>query len=260
MKTITTLFIAVTILLQSCKKEIMIDLKDEDVKFVIEGGIANNNKPAEITITKTTAFSNSNTFPPVSGADVILSDDSGNSEPLTEVTSGKYIGSSITGVPGRTYSLKITADNKTFSARCKMPEVVKLDTVVGKQEVFMGTVFYNVYPVFKDPAGKKNRYRFIHYINNKRNPGSIVTDDEFTDGNYNIQPLSLDINSVRDGDIVDIEMHTIDAPIYKYFESMAHTNMGSAAPSNPVSNIQGDALGYFSAHTVQNKILVVKKQ
>ena len=65
-------------------------------------------------------------------------------------------------------------------------------------------------------------------------------------------------DELEEGDVVTVEMHSVDQSIYDYFFSLEQTIEQSAAtPANPVSNIQGGALGYFSAHTVQTKTTVV---
>lgn len=257
-KTISTL-IATTLLFVACKKEIKMNLKEKDVKIVIEGGISNNGKPAEIMISKTTNFNNSNDFPRVSGADVTLSDNAGHSEKLTEESSGTYKGNSLVGVAGRTYYLKVVANDKNYTAISTMPQMVSMDTLFGKSETMMGIAFFNVYPIFKDPAGVKNYYRILEFKNEVRSPGSGVIDDVYFDGNYNVQPLSNEMDDLKEGDKIEIELQCIDANIHRYFTSMPNASMGSTAPANPVSNIEGGALGYFSAHTTQKKSVIVIK-
>ncbi len=257
-KIITSIFAASTLFV-ACKKEIQMDLKEKDVKVVIEGGISNNGRPAEITITKSTNFNNSNDFPEVSGAEVTISDNAGNSETLVEDGAGTYKGKTLLGTPGRTYYLKVVASEKSYSAISTMPQVVPIDTIFGKKESFMGGNFYNVYPIFKDPAGVKNYYRIIEFKNGVRSPGSGVTNDIYFDGNYNVQPVSNKIDEVKEGDKIEIELQCIDENIFKHFISMANASTGSAAPANPVSNIEGGALGYFSAHTTNKKAIIVIK-
>jgi hypothetical protein len=51
----------------------------------------------------------------------------------------------------------------------------------------------------------------------------------------------------------------IDEAVYKYWYSL-HFNGGDggniATPANPVTNISGGALGYFSAQTVDRKTVI----
>jgi hypothetical protein len=53
----------------------------------------------------------------------------------------------------------------------------------------------------------------------------------------------------------------IEKNIYKYWYSAAQSvtsHSQSGAPSNPVTNIKGGALGYFTAQTVDQKSMIVQ--
>lgn len=64
---------------------------------------------------------------------------------------------------------------------------------------------------------------------------------------------------IKAGDIITVEMQTIGKDVYDYFFSLDQTlSQSVATPANPVSNISGDALGYFSAHNVQTETFRVE--
>lgn len=258
MKSKNIVLLAIIIALTSCKKEIQLDLKEQNSAIVIEGGIANNDSFALLRITGTQDFNVDAAFPTYTGALVMLTDDAGNGEYLKEIQPGIYKGSSIKGIPGRTYSLKVNIKGDEYTAVSTMPGLVEFESLSGNRELFIGKYVFNAYPAFIDPLGEQNYYRFIKYINHKRLPGSDIFSDQYTDGNPNINPITLDLSLIRKGDVLQVEMQTIDKGVYTYFNSMAHTDMGSTAPSNPITNIEGGALGYFSAYTIQRKILIVK--
>jgi hypothetical protein len=51
-----------------------------------------------------------------------------------------------------------------------------------------------------------------------------------------------------------------DAAVYTFWYSLSSGATGaneSASPANPVSNISGGAVGYFSAQTIQRKTILV---
>jgi len=53
-----------------------------------------------------------------------------------------------------------------------------------------------------------------------------------------------------------VEMHCVDQSVWSYFNTLGQArgnNSQSVSPSNPISNITNNALGYFSAQTVQSK-------
>jgi hypothetical protein len=56
-------------------------------------------------------------------------------------------------------------------------------------------------------------------------------------------------------------MLCIDNNVFEYFKQLSGldpTNGQPTAPTNPISNISGGALGYFSAHTTQKKKAIVQ--
>ncbi|MBN9297882.1 MAG: DUF4249 domain-containing protein [Filimonas sp.] len=245
----------------SCTKVINVDLKDADKKYVIEGNITNLPGPYIVKVTQTKSFEGNNTFPPVSGAVVTISDNAGHSEILQQAADGTYKTSTIQGVQGVTYNLKVVVGGQTFTSTSTMPYRVPLDSVYVTRLAYFGDDVNALVPAFTDPVGIKNYYFFNVYRNGIMDQSLYVQDDEFSDGKYNTRPLfPPDKDSaVVKGDTAYIEMQCTDASVNKYWTSLEQVTSGnSATPTNPVTNITGGALGYFSAHTTQRKGLRVK--
>lgn len=250
--------IAAAVALSSCQKVIEIDLNSSDPKIVIEGNISDQPGPHTVTITRSVNFSQTNSFPAVSGATVVLSDNLGNSETLTETSPGVYQSSVLQGVPGRTYFLNVTAEGKTYSAESTMPQLITLDSLVVESASGFGGGTVYIIPQWQDPGGQGNYYRCIEYVNNERIAGSFLFDDAFADGLVNGQPLLDFVTVLESGDTVDVDMQCIDKATYLYFYSMLQTTNGqTAAPANPVTNLSNGALGYFSAHAMTRKRVVI---
>jgi hypothetical protein len=105
--------------------------------------------------------------------------------------------------------------------------------------------------------GTGNYYRNIEYVNGER-VGAFLYDDAFADGLVNGQPLLNFTTVLERGDTVDVEFQCIDPATYLYFYSMEQTaNNNTAAPANPESNFNNDALGYFSAHTYAKRRIIL---
>jgi len=249
--------IAITLLSTSCQQVIDIELNDKDAAIVIEGNITDQPGPYTVSISKTVNFSDPNTFPGVSGAFVVMYDNVGNIDTLTETTAGTYVTSSIQGMPGRTYTLSVTSEGKTYTANSTMPQAITLDSLVLVQSGGFGGSPYYVIPQWQDPLGTGNYYRNIEYVNGER-VGAFLYDDAFADGLVNGQPLLNFTTVLEPGDSVRVEFSCIDAAAYLYFYSMEQTaNNNTAAPANPESNFDNDALGYFNAHTFSEKTVVI---
>lgn len=258
MKKYIPLFVFAVAFSVSCQQVIDIELNDQDAALVIEANISDQPGPYMVTLSESVNFSDPNVFPGISGAFVTIADDAGNMDTLIESSAGIYFTNSFQGVAGRTYTVRVVADGKTYTANSYMPLPVTLDSlVVESSGGFGGSQFY-IIPEWQDPLGTGNRYRCIEYVNGER-VGAFLYDDAFSDGLVNGQPLLNFETELNSGDTVRVEMQCIDPDVYLYFYSMEQTaNNATAAPANPESNFDNDALGYFNAHSVSVKTVVIQ--
>jgi hypothetical protein len=141
-----------------------------------------------------------------------------------------------------------------------MPSPVNLDSIYITESLSVGERKKWVVPQFTDPVGLGNNYRFILYRNGHKDFNVFVYNDDLTDGQTNTWPLGdFDMPSFMSVDLVTVEMQCTDVAVYKYWLSWQNASgqHQSATPANPVTNLRGGALGYFSAHTVQSKTIIV---
>ena len=257
-----SLFLLSGAILTSCTKVIDVKLKDADKKYVIEATITDVPGSGKVTVTQTKNFSDNNVPLYVSGAAVTITDNTtGAIATLTESSSGIYDGCTVAGISGHSYSLKVIKDGNTFTSTCVMPQRINLDTLYMTSENVFGSTWNLANIQFRDPAGIGNCYRAKQYVNGKATKDIFVTNDDYSDGKDMFAKLYMDPGGddekkIKSGDSIRIDMMCIDPAIYKYWFSMQQSATGSnqsAAPANPVTNIQGGALGYFSAQTLQSK-------
>ena len=265
MKKIIIPIIALASLFTSCTREVKVDLKTTEPKIVIEGNITNEAGPYTVQIRKTVNFSDPNQYPPVSGALVILSDNTGVTDTLTESSPGLYKTSVLAGIPGRTYSMKVIAEGKNFNATSTMPQVVNLDSLtfdLFTNKGNSGGKEYSTLPIFTDPAAAGNSYRFIQTVNGKLDKTYFVLNDNTFNGLKNDQLLFNPDAEIKAGDTVALEFRCIDRSTYDYFYTLSQFNNDgpyNTTPTNPPNNITGNpAFGIFSAYTVQRKSKVVQ--
>ena len=264
-KSIIALFFT-SLLFVSCEEVINLDLETINEKYVIEANFTNVAGGAKVAISKTKSFNSTGDFIGQSGAIVTIEDNSGVVTRLTESNNkGIYIHPTLKGNPESTYKLKVDINGQSFTSSSKMPAVVKLDSVYALElKLFDGNRKFT-HVQFRDPVGKGNNYRFIEYRNGIYTKAIMIENDDFTDGNLINQMLRPrdfnDETKLKIGDKIRVEFLTIEDAIYKYWFSVDSGAQGggdSAAPINPVSNIKGGAIGYFSAHTFQSMEYVVK--
>ncbi|MDO3625900.1 DUF4249 domain-containing protein [Mucilaginibacter sp. BT774] len=256
------LLIAMVVL--SCKKVISLDLGNDSGKLVIEANITDESGPQYVKLSRNAPFTSTNTYPPVTGANVTIYDSTANLYfDMVENSAGTYSVNKGVGVLGHTYFLTVNTGGQTYNARSIMPQHVAMDSVATSSNLLdktdnkrMMTVYFN------DPAGVKNQYRFVMYVNKVQVNYIFAFDDQFIDGKHVTLDLQQSEKDIFPGDTVRVEMQNIDRPVYTYWftlEQQQGNNPGGAvAPSNPPTNIAPSVLGYFSAHTTQSITVVAK--
>lgn len=243
---------------------INVDLAGSETKYVIVGTVTGQVAGAEVSVSQTKNFSDNNDFPGVTGALVTI-ESNGMVDTLYSAGNGIYRSDAITGAPGTTYNLTVNIGGTIFHAVSTMPQQVPFDSLYTSVGAFSNNSFATV--VYRDPIGVSNYYKWVQYVNGKKEKSIFVSDDEFTDGqrvqsklNYNndTDDKTRDIHS---GDSVRIEQYCIDGAVYKYWYSLNNGATGtsqSASPANPVTNITGGTvMGYFSAQTIQTRAIKV---
>lgn len=260
------LYILFALLLTSCEKVIDLDLNEAEKKYVVEAVITDQPGTARVLITQTKNFDEDNNFPGIAGAAVTITESGGATTVLTETAAGVYEAPSLVAATGKTYELVVNVGGNTFSASCRMPVKSNLDTIFVTDEFLFTDTRKIVNVEFRDPPGRGNNYRFVQYVNTKKEDEIFIQNDDYTDGrdiNNRLYFFAEDDDTaslIKSGDTIKIEMLCIDQPVYTYWFSLLRSavgNDGQATPSNPVTNMQGGALGYFSAHTLQEKTMVV---
>uniref|UniRef100_F4C2I6 DUF4249 domain-containing protein n=3 Tax=Sphingobacteriaceae TaxID=84566 RepID=F4C2I6_SPHS2 len=256
------------LLSSSCEKEIDIELKGADQRYVIEGVITDQEGGCKVLISKTKDFNDDNSRVTVTGAQVFISEGAETHE-LQETEVGTYTAPTLRGLEGHTYNLRVQIGTEIFTSSSTMPALVKMDSLYIVDDLIFGDNYKLPTIDFQDPANVVNSYRFLLYVNGVKKKQIFVINDELSNGKANSIRLYADVGEdednpenrrIRSGDLVRVEMLGIDQAVYKYFFSLDNSATGenqSATPSNPVSNIQGNALGYFSAHNIQSKEISV---
>lgn len=245
------------ILIFGCQKVIQVDLNAAPNKLVIEGNITDQPGPQMVKLTKSIPFDQPNTYPGISGALVIIKDNLGLVDTLSDQGNGIYLTKSWSGVSGRTYELFVSLNSDTYTAISKMPTKINFDSLGLTYIPFGGKSSAFATPYFRDGKDLGESYRFILNVNGKQDPTNVAWNDNVGNGRWSNQPIIPNNNDqeLKSGDSILVEMQCIDANIYNYYFTLFNTDQG-VTPANPPTNIKGsDALGYFSAHTVQKKSL-----
>lgn len=251
-----------TLAITACQKVININVNNAAPQIVIEGNLTDIYSEQFVQISKSVPFTSPSYYPPVTGATVILSDTLGHSGQLIEKSPGMYSIYPISGEYGVTYTLTVTTGGKTYTARSTMPQPVMLDSLTSVVNQFSTANPRTIVVNYQDPPHVSNHYKFNLFVNNITVSTIFTNDDSFTDGRYVREQLFQTGTDIVPGDTAKVEMQCIDKNIYQYWFTLSQLQIngpgGGITPSNPPSNFNNGALGYFSAHTSDSKVIVVK--
>ncbi|WP_300598139.1 DUF4249 domain-containing protein [Niabella sp.] len=247
-----------------CQKVIQVDINNVHKKYVIEGTVTDNADSYSVTISKTLNISDPNLFEGVEDAVVTIAENGKTPIVLQHKGNGLYRANAA-GKPGATYHLAVKAGNEIFTATSTMPKKVPLDSLYTTSRVFVGREQLIATVEFKDPPGEGNAYRFTQFVDGRKENTIFVTNDKLIDGRNVVYELLIfsgnDGSDLKKGDNLRVEMRCINKDNYDFWYSLTQSGSGqnqSASPGNPVSNIRGGALGYFSANTFDKKEIYVK--
>jgi hypothetical protein len=257
LKTIVSLWSFVLLLL-SCEKEIDIDYHQVAQLYVAEGlvtqdGTTNRtNKPSYVRLTTTQDMTDNVTNNHnLMGATVVLSENGYVIDTLRYWRNGYYV-SDCQGFEGCSYTLDIYLNGNHFQSTSVMQSAPQFSSFrfVWKDVLTEKMLFADL--KIDDIKGQNNYY-FMHIYRNGIGYRWAVMDDSHNPGSELQQLFSCtternldknDDDGLKDGDLIHVEIRSIDRRTYDYFYSMqVMQNSGT----NPVENYTGGCLGYFSA-------------
>ncbi len=291
MKTISKIvFLAFLISLASCQKEIEIELPTPENSFVVEGYIENGKFPI-VVLTR-----NSSYFDPVDSttlqklfvteANVYISDGI-QTEKLTLSFSNLFtqtwpllyfVGDTIVGEVGRTYSLKIDIEGHTITGQTTIPAIHTLDSVWWKPEPVADSLGY-IWATISDNYSEKNYYRIFTMRKGRDKRfvplyGSVYDDIYFNGktldfsllrGNDALQDDSAysdpEFGYYTKNDTVIIRFTSIDQQHYEFWRTAEQEMTAGGNPfSNPIPirhNVNG-AVGVFGGYAAWYDTLIIK--
>ncbi len=252
--------IILLISVSSCEKEIDIKVKGAQPKTVIEAIVSNQPGQSYVHLSKSQNLDDDSMAPIISDAIVTITDQNTQEQFILDYfAEGIYTHENLIGIPGNTYQLQVElSTGQVYTSLSTMPLEVVLDNVMYEladeaiQDDETEDDLYKISPEFNDPAGIDNYYQ-IRVLRNEELDESInVFKDLGFDGLPNTQEIYVDATP---GDTLNIELQNLSLDAYTYmFGVFQNINQNTASPTNPISNIQGDALGYFKVYSASEGI------
>lgn len=271
---------ALLLLLTACQKEIDINYHDVSPVVTIEGRITN--EQTYVLITRTRSMEDSVKSRGISGATVLISSDSLSEQLVYDARTGCYQSpSGLKGVPGRTYHLTVKLDGQQYEATSTMPQPAPIISAEFVRQPMLDNeiLMYEMWAVDPEPDARNYFwYRMDRYAqapqvrleqgedpyrwNTFDDRGSLVgriyrdiicVDEEMLNGAEDIEEDFLK-TILFDGDTIALQLMAIDRPTFEYYQSLG---VGQRMGANPISNITGGCLGYFTAGCVTHADTVV---
>ncbi len=252
-----------------CEEVIEVELDNSEPQIVIEAVVSDNPQNNRVVITKTTDFYSPGQYENISGAEIIVTENNGTSFNFEETFPGNYTNEILSAKIGSQYQISVNINGKTYTATSSLPQLLVLDSisVKGEKRPFQDELDYEYHAYFQDNPGVEDYARFKLYINGIERGGIFRYDDRLTDGRY------IDFwrfffepeDDVKPGDTVTIELITIDKNSFEYFDTLRRVlatstggPFGSTTPSNPITNWDNGALGYFSVQSINSKSTTIE--
>jgi hypothetical protein len=280
------------IFLLGCEKKVDFKLHDQPDKLVVEGIIENDQPPIVILSNSVGYFSMisadilNNSF--VHGAEVFVSNGTlthklkeysrslGNNISLYYYSiDSSNLSTAFIGQLSHQYSVRIVSEGKEYTATTTIPGLTKrIDSVWWKKPAVTSDSTKVIVMVrATDPPGFGDYIRYYTKTNREPfyPPMNSTFDDFFIDGTtYELQVdkgvdrnlnIDFDENFFRRGDTVGLKLSNIDKATYDFWRTMefSYASVGDpfSSPTKVLSNIKGDALGYFGGYASQYRTIII---
>ncbi len=249
------------LIFSSCEKEIRFPVKEKDKRIVIEAELGTLPGSTYVRLSETINIYE-NQFPKLSGAVITIADEEGNITLLNESQTGYYTHPTFAGIPQKKYIVNVMYKGENYKAESR----VASGGFIEELEVFgeeWGEV--NIVALINDNPNEANYYLMRVFINENLVSMKVPFDDTELDFNEYWMTAALNESTyVFPGDSITVQLLNINKEMYDFYVQLFSVSMPEysgffqlTAPDNPVSNINNKALGYFSAHTIDQKTYVI---
>lgn len=252
------LVVSCSVFLNSCEKQIDLDLKESDQQIVVEGIVYDNLGDNFVALSKTRAYDDNGAIEKISNASVKITDNLGSVYSLYEIEPGIYTDSTLLGVAGMSYELNVNINGEIITATSVMNTRAEIDSISYEEETAFAEgdeTEYRVYCHFKDSANFENFYRIKAFLGEEQKDGFINLSDEFFDGKSTFFPV-FEVTYLE-GEKATIQLLTVDELNFRYFTAV-YSSQGGEVPGNPKSNLSGEkTVGYFGAYAKSEVTITV---
>jgi hypothetical protein len=276
--------------LSSCEDVINVDVAPSAPQLVIDAFISNQDTVQTIRLTQTVPYFQTGNAPTVSGAEIVLKNQTTNRSFVFEDTQNdgiyawKHAAPDSIGKVGDTFLLTVRHQNDTYEATSRINRTTKVDSITTEErEAGPGDAKEGYYAEFygRDLIGQKDFYWIKSYKNGKyqtrrlsyaTNGISGRDNDNGSDGFPFIPPvresITLSSDPFKVNDVVRVEVWSITEETLDFFiQAEGQINNGglfARPPENLKTNfvnktdVSKKAVGWFCTSAVSGREVVVQ--
>lgn len=276
----TNIFILLVVvtLASACRKVVDWDLEPAPEKLTIESYISDRVEPWKVQLTRTRNYFDNEEAAPITSAQVVISDDQGNSDTLVSRGKGLYMSVGDRQCQrGLNYTLEVEFDGESYKATELCRDQLPIDTLFyfyqPTKNGFIDVGYY-VFELAQEISTPGDFYQWRIFRNDTLldDFGYVLDSDEFADfsffnSNIDLENITLEYLprpfpfEFQLGDQVVLEQWCINKNFYDYLIELTnqYNRAGSpfdSPPANPTGNIAG-AYGYFAVYSIERKALQI---
>ena len=271
-----------------CRKDVVLKMPNYEQKVVVEASIETGS-PATVFLSYSVPYFGEFDFTKpdsafVKGAVVSITDGV-KSETLTEADPAIgyfYYGLNLRGEVGKSYTLTVTLNGKSFSASTSIRQPVALDSLFFRGDTPKDSLGF-IWQRFSEPAGAGNYYRWYAKRLGRDNfyaaPFNSVFDDKFVDGKqfefgYDRGPQPNQLQQNREdpergyykrGDTVVVKFCHIGKREFDFWNTYYQNKLSNSNPFSSPANIASmftdyrEAFGAFVGYSPVFDTIVIPK-
>jgi hypothetical protein len=285
-----TLF-AAFLLFSSCEDVVQVKLDEGSKLYVIDAFITDQSKIQTVVITESDNYFSNQEAPVVSGAQVLLTDMTNNTQyTFTYTSKGRYVYDAGTlpsiKATGHLYELKVSIDGTDYTAMSTQKRTAVIDSISavysdGTGGFGTGEPYYNCFLWARDKVDQTADYYWIKTFRNDTlfgGPSDLNTSIDGTNGevyNPNVDTLDftppgifLGFSTYQKNDVCKVEIHSISRECYNFLNQavaqILNGGLFATTPENVRTNIvtpssaEIKAVGWFNMASVASETKMVQ--
>ncbi|NOQ71332.1 MAG: DUF4249 family protein [Crocinitomix sp.] len=247
----------------SCEKVIDLPLNEAEQTLVVEAVMKDRVGVNYIILSKTGSVYQDQNFEKIEDATVTVIAEDGTVYDFPHQGNGLYKLPEFAVVPSTKYDIEINAMDRVVTATCFAPSKPKVDSLTylsltGTFGVPEGDTLNLISFHSVDNGAEDNYYLLKIFRNGRANSGYYLGNDDFINGIY--YQAQFFGSEAKPRDTVLVEMISMDQANYNYYVGLSNNLSSgpfSAAPANPPSNLNGNALGFFGAYSTDTISIIL---